>query len=57
MTTEQKLSAISKCCESPVTDHLSQVYPERTSDELRGKTNWNICTKCDMPCDLLPSTA
>lgn len=42
----------SKCCGAEVKDHLSIAYPDKTDEELRGKTNWFICQKCGEACDV-----
>ena len=42
----------SQCCNAKVKDHLSIRFPNKTNEELRGKTNYFICDKCGEPCDL-----
>ncbi len=39
----------SKCCNAEIADRLSYQYPNKTDNELRGRTNWFICEKCLKP--------
>ena len=39
----------SKCCNAKIVDKLSIEYPNKTKDELIGKTNYYICSKCNKP--------
>lgn len=48
------MTDLSKCCKAPVKDALSIQYPNKTAEELRGKTNFLICQKCGEPCDAEP---
>ena len=43
----------SKCCGAEAIDHLSIRYPDKTDEELRGKTNYYICQKCQEGCDII----
>lgn len=43
---------LSNCCQAEAKDHLSIQYPDKTPEELRGKTNYFLCMNCGEPCNL-----
>jgi hypothetical protein len=42
----------SKCCGAKAKDHLSISHPNATDEELRGRTNYYICSECGESCDI-----